>query len=185
MNSRERVRRAIDFAEPDRIPLFKGPDADLAGVGWRPARDFEPAAPGLTEWGYALVSRNAAAGDQGQVLAHPLADWQAFERFVFPDPHARGRMDGVAEQVQALHAQGKYVYAALGKGPMHLLDFLRGFEAYLMDLLCAPERIDLLLEGIFAWLSGLTEAFAGLGVDAVMLTDDQAMQTGPAFSMEL
>jgi uroporphyrinogen decarboxylase len=68
---------------------------------------------------------------------------------------------------------------------MHLLDDLRGFEAYLVDLMCEPGRIEALLDGIFDYLHGVTEQFGDRNVDAVMLFDDQAMQSGPLFSMDI
>jgi uroporphyrinogen decarboxylase len=54
-----------------------------------------------------------------------------------------------------------------------------------MDLMTEPERTEFLLDGVFRFLVGLTEQFAGLGVDAVFFADDQAMQTGPLFSMDI
>jgi uroporphyrinogen decarboxylase len=67
---------------------------------------------------------------------------------------------------------------------MHLLDHLLGFENFMVTLVKNPGRIDALLEGVFAFLRGLVEQYAAYPyVDAVMLYDDQAMQTGPFFSM--
>jgi len=185
MTSRERMLRALEFRGPDRIPLAAGDDADIGWVGYRMANDFVPERPGMTEWGCVWVSLNPKEGDQGQVQEHPLSDWEKIHEFRFPDPFAPGRMAGVADRINALHRAGKFVCAMLGKGPMHLLDDLRGFEAYLMDLMMEPERTELLLDGVFRFLSGLTEQFADLGADAVFLVDDQAMQTGPLFSMDI
>ena len=58
MVGHERVLRAITFDDPDRIPLAKGDDPDIAIVGYRPARDFAP-------------DRSAAAG--GRIA--PAAVW--------------------------------------------------------------------------------------------------------------
>jgi uroporphyrinogen decarboxylase len=185
MTSRERVLKAIEFGCPDRIPLFKGPDADIAGVGCAPATNFAPREPGMDEWGCVRTSLNKEAGDQGQVTEHPLSDWSAFDSYTFPDPFAPGRFADAKERVGSLHQAGMFVIGFIGKGPMHLLDDLRGFEAYLMDLMCEPARIEALLDGIFRFLHGVTEQFGELGADAVMLFDDQAMQSGPLFSMDL
>jgi uroporphyrinogen decarboxylase len=175
----------VEFSKPDRIPLFKGTEADIATVVFSKVRDFVPPMPGMDEWGCVWVSLNTETGDQGQVAQHPLADWDAFDAYRFPDPHAPGRFDGVAEKIESLHREGKYVVCFIGKGPMHLLDDLRGFEAYLMDLVSEPDRIEAMLDGIFAFLLGATQRFAELGADAVMLLDDQAMQSGPLFSMDI
>lgn len=149
------------------------------------ADGFVPEKSGMTEWGCVWASLNPTEGDQGQVVEHPLSDWEKIHEFQFPDPFAAGRMVGVADRIDAFHRAGKFVCAALGKGPMHLLDDLRGFEAYLMDLVTEPERTALLLDSVFRFLSGLTEQFANLGADAIFFADDQAMQTGPLFSMDI
>ena len=67
----------------------------------------------------------------------------------------------------------------------HLLDYLRGFENFMMDLAETPERVELLLDGVFCFLKGLTEKYAEFGCDGVYLVDDQASQRGPLFSMEM
>jgi len=185
MTSRERVLRAIEFGCPDRIPLFKGPDADIAGVGYAPAAGFTPREPGMDEWGCVRTSLNREAGDQGQVTTHPLSDWGAFDSYTFPDPFAPGRLDNAKDAIDGLHQEGLFAIGFIGKGPMHLLDDLRGFESYLMDIMSEPDRIEAMLEGIFRFLHGVTEQLGDLGADAVMLFDDQAMQSGPLFSMDL
>ncbi len=185
MNSRERVIRSIEFTGPDRLPMDKGEWVDIAGVGYRPAADFQPETPGLNEWGYAFTSLNETDGDQGQVLQHPLGNWENFAHYRFPNPDAPGRFTGLVDRIEQLHDEGLFVRAALGKGPMHLLDDLRGFEAYLMDLMTEPERIELLLDGIFRFLNGLAEKVGKLGADGMHIADDQAMQTGPIFSMDI
>ena len=185
MTGRERVTRAVEFRRPDRIPLAKGEDADIAYVGYRPARGFQPAQPAADEWGCVWKSLHPSAGDQGQVVEHPLADWENASSYRFPDPEAPGRLDHAAEEIEALRQAGRFVCGSLGKGPMHLLDQLRGFEKYLTDLVSAPERVEYVLDGIFRFLSGLVRRFGDLSADGVFLLDDQAMQSGPLFSMDL
>jgi len=185
VDGRDVVMRAVEFREPGRIPLAKGDAADIGYVGYGPARDFAPAAPKTDEWGCAWDSFHPDEGDQGQVTGHPLADWDAMDRYEFPDPLAAGRLDAAPAAIRRLRAEGKFVCGGLGRGPMHLLPDLRGFEDYLTDLVVAPERLERLLDGIFRFLSGLTERYADLGCDAVIFYDDQATQSGPLFSMDL
>lgn len=185
MNSHERVARAVSFRTPDRIPLARGAHNDFGGVGWKPARGFQPDRPGRNEWGVRWHSLNAGQGDQGQVAEHPLADWERRRDYRFPDPAAPGRFEHLPAALAEQRRAGLFVVGHLGKGPMHLLDDLRGFENYLVDLLESPGRVEWLLEGIFDVLAGLLDRFLQAGVDAVHLTDDQAMQSGPLFSMSL
>ena len=141
MTSYERVRRALTFERPDRIPLATGSNADIAGIGYKPASGFKPLREGENEWGIVWKSLNQERGDQGQVAEHPLADWDAHETYSFPDPFAAGRFDDVEATLSAHRHAGRFVVGHLGKGPMHLLDDLRGFENYLSDLLLEPDRI--------------------------------------------
>ncbi len=119
------------------------------------------------------------------MLAHPLENWNNHKTYRFPDPYAPGRFDHLDSELEKFRRTGRFVVGNLGKGPMHLLDDLRGFQNYLSDLLLAPERIEWLLDGIFSVLEGLMQQFAEKKVDAIHLTDDQAMQSGPIFSLEL
>ena len=185
MDSRDLVTRAAEFRNPPRLPFAKGDHADIAYVNFARPRHFLPSTPGLDEWGCLWTSLNPGSLDQGQVSRHPLDNWSSFERYSFPDPNAPGRFDHLPAQVALFRSQRRFICASLGKGPMHLLDDLRSFENYLADLLLNPERIDSLLDGIFLFLAGLLDRFADLGVDAVLLYDDQAVQSGPLFDMQL
>ena len=185
MKSHDLVKKAIEFRNPERIPLAKGDSADIGHVGFRPARDFAPTRAGMNEWGCVWRSINAAKGDQGQVAEHPLADWSNLGCYTFPDPFAPGRLDHAPEELEQLRCEGKFVCGSLGKGPMHLLDDVRGFEEYLTDLMVRPGRVELLLDGVFRFLSGMVRQFGDMGVDAVFLADDQAIQTGALFSMDI
>ena len=90
MDSREIVRRAIEFRHPPRLPFWQhaissAPDdvcdiweMDRAAAGWF----FDHAGP--DDWGCGW-SRTATK-NMGQVVEHPLADWSALDRFRPPDP---------------------------------------------------------------------------------------------------
>lgn len=183
MGSRARVLKSLEFKSPDRIPLWRGKYADIAGVGYSNPSEFQPESPGEDEWG--CVWKSFHEKDQGQVVFHPLADWNKFRDYSFPDPYARGRFNGKEEVVEKLKNDGKFVLGSLGKGPLHRLDFLRGFENYLADLLLDPRKAESILDGIFSFLEGLTKEYSRLGVDGLLLYDDQAIQSGPLFSMDI
>ena len=185
MTGKEVVLRAVDFDRPPRLPLARGPRADIAHIGYRPAAQFAPGREGMDEWGCVWRSLRPDRGDRGQVVEHPLEDWGRVGSYSFPEPFAVGRFAQVQERTAALRKQGKFIVGSLGSGPMHLLDYLRGFENYLVDLVQNPKRVEALLDGIFAFLLGITERFGEYGLDAVLLTDDQAAQSGMLFSMPL
>jgi uroporphyrinogen-III decarboxylase len=184
-SSRQTTLDAIRFRHPDRLPLAKGAEADIVYVAHKPAHDFVAEKPGMDEWGCVWRSLHPELGDKGQVVEHPLADWGQCEGYRFPDPHAAGRFDGVAQQIERYHRDGKFVCGSCGSGPLHMLDYLRGFENYLVDVATEPQRTILLLDGVFGFLTGLSEHLAACGADAIYWADDQATQQGPLFSMRI
>jgi len=177
----------VEFRSPPRIALAKGENADMVRVSYARAGDFTPKRKGMGEWGCVRRSLNPEKGDIGQVVYHPLADWSQFADYRFPDPYAVGRFDRLkiwlAENRHTL--EQKFVYGSLGNGPMTLLNHLRGFENYLVDIILEPERIEVILDGIFHFLEGITEQYAEYNLDAAIISDEQAIQTGPIFPMDL
>ena len=90
MQSREIVRRAIEFGTPPRLPFWQhevpwAPDdvldiweMDRARAGWF----FDRAEP--DDWG--CIWARTDVKNMGQVVTHPLADWGALDRWRPPDP---------------------------------------------------------------------------------------------------
>ncbi len=184
MTSKERVWKTIRFEGPDRLAMAAGPHADTVKVSHDLPTAFSPSVPGMDEWGSVWKSLHAELGDQGQVVSYPLEDWSNFAHYRFPDPCAPGRFDRFAQKLAQVD-RDKFVIGDLGFGPMHRLEYLLGFENHLMKLLLEPEHIELLLDGIFAYLEGVVCQYAAYGLDGVIFFDDQAMQSGPLFSMDL
>ena len=190
MTGREVVLRSLEFSCPERIPLLeKDPfvtrkDADMVILYWRPRTGFVPLKSGMDEWGCMWKSMNPEAGDQGQVVEHPLFDWKKASGYLFPDPFAPGRVEWLEPSLKDLRKSGKFLCGSLGHGPMHLLPDIRGFEGYLTDMVEYPERTEFLLDGIFNFLTGLTLRYSGMKLDAIWIWDDQATQNGLLFSIK-
>lgn len=185
MTGKEVVYRTIEFNAPSRIALAKGEDSDIVYVSHQSANDFRPSEQGMDEWGCLWKTFNPELFDQGQVIKNPLKNWEAFENYKFPDPYAPGRFDSLPKQLSNINLKEKFIVGNLGHGPMHLLAHLRSFDEFLIDLMIYPERTEVLLDGIFYYLTGIAKQYKQYGVDAVIMYDDQAIQTGPLFSMDL
>ncbi|MCC6444998.1 MAG: hypothetical protein IT210_16270 [Armatimonadetes bacterium] len=176
MISKERVKRAIHFDYPDRLPLLFRSDperSDIIGVGygrldgWRPLRENED------EWG--CVWDNLIGTGIGQVVEHPLADWKRLESYRFPSACDETRFRGIAAVVSQY--PDRYIAASLGISGFTIMMFLRGFENLLADLCESPERVDFLADAIFAFEAEIIEAYAGRGIDGVWLYDDWGTET--------
>jgi uroporphyrinogen decarboxylase len=184
MDGRELIQKTIGFKQPERLALAKGPDSDIAYISYRNPSDFR-GGDGIDEWGCGWKSLNPDMNDQGQVVSFPLIRESRIQAYSFPDPYADGRFDHVPEEMHKAREKGQFVCGSIGAGPMHRLEYLRGFENFLTDFHLHPEWTEFLMDGIFAFLEGLTLQFAEFGADGIFLIDDQAIQTGPLFSMDV
>jgi len=184
MESREIVLRAIERRNPPRIPIhYCNRDfdcSDTIGVGWKPARGFHPAEPGLTEWGYAWEVLDQT---MGQPRSHPLADASCIDRYVPPDPGAPGRFDGLDEELGRW--PGKFIKFGLGITGFNQATFLRGYDAFLTDLYTAPDRVDRVLDFVFDFENGIIDGALQFSVDCIAFGDDWGTQKGLMIAPDL
>ena len=207
MNSRERLLAAMDGAEPDRVPCSLGfyhvdleslvPEGqdgnrlvDVRFVRFpispeedelrRLARPYDPdtrlGTPAqmatYVHWDY-----RPEAPDR----RNPLAQARSFEdlvQFPFPDPGSSYTGDGLAQQVEAIHARGQAAGGNLPHLGGELFEAawrLRGLENFLLDLLERPAWAHFLLDQLAALARRNAEALARAGVDVLALDDDVGM----------
>ena len=184
MTSRELVHLAIARQHPSRLPInYCNRDfewSDTVGLGWAPAKGFQPARPGLTEWGYEWQRLDDTMGQPG---ARPLADWAAFDRYRPPDPYAPGRLDHLP--AAAREHDGKFLKFSVGISGFNQATFLRGFEEFLMDLYAAPERAAAVLDLVFGFENAILRQLDRIPADAVAFADDWGTQRGLIIRPEL
>jgi len=97
--SYEIVRRAIDFDNPERLPLrFVGyPVSDAVNVDWNYIGPGDINQPQVTdEWGCLWVRTDAK--NMGQIKGHPLDEWNKLNSYRFPDPDNPEFFAGMAEK---------------------------------------------------------------------------------------
>ena len=148
--------------------------------GYLDTRSFQlglPGAAGLTsdEWG--CVWEKLDPGVVGQVVWHPIADWEAFDSFRWPDPLAHWRFDrpAIDARIQSARAAGKYVVAYAGN-LFELMQWLRGYDALMIDLAEAPDRVTALAERVADYVLATVEAWLGCDGDAIAFNDDWGTQ---------
>jgi uroporphyrinogen decarboxylase len=109
-----------------------------------------------------------------------LADLKAFP---WPDPLNPGRTRGLGEQARRLHQGSDYaVVLSLPVGFVHLSQYLRGYEQWLMDIVLNPAFLDALMDRALAWwlaLAGAVLDEVGPYVDVVAFGDDVAFHDRP------
>jgi hypothetical protein len=132
---------------------------------------------------------NAQHGLEGQVVGHPLADWQAFATYRMPDPLTADERqptpkdwEKARREVEARHRQGNLA-SGDGERLFDRLYFLRGFENLMMDFAhsagaAEPPELPRLIAMLEEYELRLVRRWLELGVDLVSFHTDIGMQTG-------
>lgn len=205
MTSRERVRRAIAFGGPDRVPYFhrfltatrlrhgdlierieqRYPE-DVADSGWQkapPTRHVGDSYQNVDEWG--CVRATGVEGLTGIVVGHPIADWHALETYRWPDYDSiGGGWDSAAETVREY--PDKYHWGIVPNlNPFERMQALRGYEQLLTDLgLQTPQVYELRDRVVEAMLVAI-EKWIQTDVDTVAFGDDWGTQNSLMISPAL
>jgi uroporphyrinogen decarboxylase len=202
VDGRERVTRAIEFAQPDRLPirhillpgamlhhgealraLLERHPEDFAPTGYREPSEYgERIGVGQADaWGAVWVRESDE--HKGLVVGHPLASWDDLNSYRFPDPLEAGDWSGVAETL-GIGRRGRYVIVD-GDTLFQRMFYLRGYEALMLDLgEGRPEAaylrdriVDVMLRKIGRWLD--------FPVDGFQFRDDWGTQQALMISPEL
>ena len=196
MTSRERVRRAITFGRPDRVPYFhrfltatrlrhsqlvesieRRYPGDLADSGWQKApstRRVGSSFQNVDEWG--CVRATGVEGLTGIVVGHPLAAWQAFDSYRWPDYNKiGGGWDSVLAAVQEY--PDKYHWGIIpGLNPFERMQALRGYENLLMDLGMRTPQVYQLRDRVVDTMLVAIDKWTQTSVDTIAFGDDWGTQ---------
>jgi len=187
MQSREIVKRAIEFRKPPRLPFCQHdlddlPDdvcecweLDRQKSGW-----FFGEAP-TDDWGCGW--KVLGKGDYGQVVEHPIEDWGKLDAYRPPNP----RDPFYFERIEAdlADAGDRYVMVTSHFNLIERLHFLHGFSRTLEDFYLAPEKVEKVLDMILEFKLELFDELHrrfGDRIDGLWLTDDWGTQEGPLIS---
>lgn len=207
MTSRERVRRALTFQNPDRAPrdlwwlpgveMFRR--AELESILDRYPLDFtfpdfeygpserargRPYVVGtyVDEWGCPRTT--VIPGVAGEVKEPPLADWSALKRFR-PPWEILEKAD-FSRVNASCAATDKFVKAGKGFGttirPFERMQFLRGTENLLMDLAWGVSEVFRLRDMVHEFFMKELELWTRTDVDCVPIMDDWGGQHQPLIS---
>jgi len=197
VKSRERVKRAIAFATPDRPPIshailpaaqFKYGerlteilDAVHEDFGWHLLPDMAPEdLPPLFKGGrnrddFGTVWDVRTEGVCGIPVEWPLADWDAYDDYEWPvlsaGPPSRrlysGHMSGVD---QGYYARGGWITF------FEQMQQLRGMENLFVDLACGDKRVYRLRDDLLAFNLEWIDRWLECEYDGLHFADDWAGQ---------
>jgi len=125
---------------------------------------------------------DAIDGLEGQVVGHPLDDWDKLPAYQVPDPLVtadRGPVDWDAQRrnVAKAKADGRLTRGGTPHGFLFLrLSYLRGFENLMLDMATAEPRLDTLIEMVNAHNRTLIGQWLDMGVDIINFAEDLGTQ---------
>ena len=204
ISERENYLRALEFRHPEWIPITFGmtpavwtkygeklEEAVLRHPlifgayerGSYHSRDTSPFAREneyvRDDWG--CLWHNIQAGMLGQVIGHPLADWRAFDHFRPPDPREQMDWRKLKEKVEGDRRRGlltRGTYEMTQGGFFDRLQFLRGLENLLVDLVTGPTQLGPLIEMVLEYNMAYIRLWLEIGVDQVCFHGDLGTQKG-------
>ena len=218
MTERENWLRTHTFTGPDRIPFRFGPSV----AAWKHYRGelealmlhhkalFPDFQKGDVDWdNMEIISRDKAGirhtddwgcvwetsedGICGVVTEHPLANWDALDSLVPPDPAhvvdpaSRTRWEHVTPVLQQRRREKEEVVdGGLEHGFLFLrLTYLRGFENLLLDMADHHPLLGRLVEMIEAFSREVLRRYLDIGVDMMCFPEDLGAQESALLSPAL
>ena len=200
MESKEIVRRAIEFDTHPRLPFFLGGswsdklkevtkdfpndvcdcwEMDRQENGWF----FDNAAP--DDWG--CKWKRTHVENMGQVVHGPLEDgWHKLDTYTPPNPHNPYYFERIEEEIR--EAGDRYVVLTSHFNLFERYHMLRGFANTMEDFYLEPENAHKVVEMILEYkIAHLEEAARRFGdrIHGVFLTDDWGTQKNTFVSSEI
>ncbi len=194
MNSRERLRRAIEMRGPDRVPLthatlpgaytrygsalddlYRKYPSDVFDVGSATFGEFGPriGVPSHDAWGSHWVRHTDE--HKGQVVYCPLKDWDALGAFKPPDTATDAIIAKIEDKLDA--NTGRKYSLADGDTLWQRMFYLHGYQETLEDLLLFPERCEELRDLILSVMIRRVERLCRLpALDGIHFRDDWGTQ---------
>ena len=188
MTGRERVKRAIHFQDPDRIP-FNFDSNRTPDNGHQYGEDLlwtfvktKPRLHATDEWGIQYESLDDRSFGEPKVF--PLQGREDLDGYEFPSFTQAWRYEDLRRAVAENRGE-KYVLVWLPFGLFQFMIDLFGFEDFLCNCVVNPELVEEVCDRLCDEAIRIAEIAAGCGVDAVMTGDDTALQDRPMMSMEI
>jgi len=194
MVSRERVKRAIHFEGPDRLPHYlpDGGPNDILWLwiprpperqAWRPHGNHERR---IDEWG--VTWERSEGQSVGEAIEWPIADITQQAKYVLPDLNhpryymeARAAIEASNRELNPLYCLGVMPFSSLNEGTHNIMGLQRMFLAYYEQ----PEHLKALLARMAAAQRESIVRLARCGCDGIMAYDDWGLQDRLMVSLDL
>jgi len=163
-----------------------GQDLLLTSVGWANSY-YQAEETYVDEWGVSWRAHPYetpfGVGHYTEMVAHPLADDDAIDRYVAPDPN-RPELYSEAARVVRDFKDEYWIVGVTVTTMFETAWALRGYQQMLMDLVVDPDLADRILEIPYRYHLTAAQKLVELGVDMIWIGDDigtqRAMLMAPA-----
>ena len=141
--------------QPERVPASDGTEVDEWGVKWK----------------------------NRIVVEHPLASWDQWERYSFPDALSAERFVGVDELIRA--NKDKYLLGMVWNSTFERMWMLRGMENLLLDSYLYPKPFFELRDKYLEFNLTILDRWLETEVDGIYFGDDLGTQKGLLMSPKM
>jgi uroporphyrinogen decarboxylase len=180
------VKNAVHFKSPDRIPVqcsWYG-ISDTYGVDWGKPNTVIDDYNYTDFWGCGW--RKVRKDNMGQIVKHPLADWDNLGEYQFPDPKQSEFYSMIESSL--VGSENKYVVITIFLLIIDRLFGLRGFENTLTDLYLDRQKIENLADRIvdfhISTMNTIASMFPGR-IHAMNFADDWGTERQAYVPVEL
>jgi uroporphyrinogen decarboxylase len=182
LTSRERVKRCLDYRNPDRCPMTLPPpyESDIVGADmsedpeWKPYRTWE--SPDFKQWEdeWHNVWKCLPNTTRGEVIEGAIKDWSEVANYVMPRMDLPMRYEG-ARKLFAEHPD-KYHLGSLPGFPFAIMRYMRTVETFLSDVLLYPDEVNALQRKVVDLLKRCLDQWATTDCDGVIFAEDWGTQ---------
>lgn len=194
---RDLVYRAIEFRDPERIPMCLCFDEDVLNqANTKSVRErydsdviivsfddpeFEPVEAGYSIWGYKMENFGET---MGEVKDYPIKIWDDFEKWkqALPDFSVDRGYQAAREMRQKY--PDRFLTGGLGMMMENMLN-LRGYEDAMIDYYEDEENLNCLIDVLYDCGKKMVDGYAKAGMDAVIAWEDWGLQNTPMISYTL
>jgi uroporphyrinogen decarboxylase len=213
MSARENFLRAVERRYPQWIPIkfemfpavWKKYGEELIELVRRHPLIFDDSGEGEKIWfddkdplfkyhtyyedDWGCVWYNVKDGNLGQVVKHPLADWNDLGSIKIPDPVKQINWDNLKTIAEDAKMRNLPVIGEPESfsqvGFFDRLQFLRGLENLLVDFITEPPQLNRLIEIVLDYNMKYIKKYLEIGVDILWFHGDIGTQNGLLFSPAL
>jgi len=183
MDCVERVKRAITFQKPDRVPiLYFNQNKDKSDIVMIDIQNhFSGENKDISEWGFKWERLDDT---MGQPIEELVKDWKDFEKLHIPAINLVDRINWINKQKNQC-LKNQYLLGSLQLSGFTTMTFLRGFAQVMEDFYLEPEEIAKLADMVFDYEIKLIEIAAQTGLHGIAFFDDWGTQSGMFISPKL